>query len=92
MERVIVRPKGEDCTGCGLCVTECPNEALLTVNGRSRLAGEAFCEGCGLCLEVCRHGALSMETREAAPYDDAATRKRLALRQRMRRLAEGQAL
>ncbi|MFT3914993.1 MAG: 4Fe-4S binding protein [Anaeromyxobacteraceae bacterium] len=87
MLREIVGFVGADCTGCGLCITECPNEALHTVNGRSRLAGEAFCEGCGLCVEVCRHGAASLERREAAPFDAAATKKRLALRQRMRELA-----
>jgi ferredoxin len=51
--------------------------------------GDVYCQGCGTCVPECPHGALSVISRHAAPYDAEAAAKRVALRQRMRKLAEG---
>jgi len=88
-QREIIRVDGLYCAGCGVCVEACPHEALQLVEGQSRLVGDAYCEACGSCVPECCHGALSLSTRHAAPFDAEATAKRLALRERVRRLAEG---
>jgi ferredoxin len=86
--REIIRVDGLYCVGCGVCIETCPHEALQFVEGQSRLVGDAYCEACGNCVSSCSNGALSMVSRHAAPFDEAATAKRLALRERVRKLAE----
>ena len=53
----------ERCTGCGLCLPECPEKALT----EGEDGGHTFavldrdaCDGRGACVEVCYRGALRM--------------------------------
>ncbi|HAF49063.1 MAG TPA: 4Fe-4S ferredoxin [Anaerolineaceae bacterium] len=53
----------DKCSGCGLCVRDCPAEALH-INKKSReeytlLHYPARCAYCGQCEDSCRHGAIS---------------------------------
>jgi len=53
----------DKCIGCGLCVRDCPAEALQ-INKKSReeytlLHYPARCAYCGQCEDSCRHGAIS---------------------------------
>ena len=53
----------EKCIGCGLCVRDCPAEALK-INKKSREEYTVFhyparCAYCGQCEDSCRHGAIS---------------------------------
>ena len=53
----------EKCSGCGLCVRDCPAQALELVR-QSRSAFclvyyPARCAYCGQCEESCRHEAIS---------------------------------
>lgn len=53
----------DKCIGCGLCVRDCPTEAL-ELNKKSRedytlLHFPARCAYCGQCEDSCRHGAIS---------------------------------
>lgn len=53
----------DKCIGCGLCIRDCPAEAL-ELNKKSReeytlLYYPARCAYCGQCEDSCRHGAIS---------------------------------
>jgi len=42
----------ERCTGCGRCLTACPEKAIEVVEGHSRTQ-RTLCNVCGACAEVC---------------------------------------
>lgn len=42
----------EECINCGVCVSECPVEAIAESGGIHVIDGEA-CIDCGACAEVC---------------------------------------
>lgn len=47
----------EQCTGCGDCITACPQRALsFSPHGRIH-TDRSLCTGAGLCVEACRYGA-----------------------------------
>jgi len=50
----------DECTGCGLCVDECPSEAIsLDAEGLSTIDADA-CVDCGACVDVCPVVAISL--------------------------------
>lgn len=71
MLRPIIEIDEEKCNGCGQCVLDCAEGALSIVDGKARLIGESYCDGLGACLN-CPQGALTLTTRETAPFDEAA--------------------
>lgn len=74
--RQIVRIDEELCNGCGACVTPCAEGAIVMVDGKAKVIREELCDGAGFCLGVCPTGALTIEVREAVPFDhDAADRE-----------------
>lgn len=72
MLRKIIKIDEDKCNGCGLCVSACHERAIGLVDGKARLLRDDYCDGLGDCLPACPTGAISFETREAAPYDEAA--------------------
>lgn len=49
-----------ECTGCGLCVDECPAEAItLDEEGISVIDADE-CTECGACVDVCPSVAISI--------------------------------
>lgn len=48
-----------ECTGCGICVPACPQEALVIANGVIRLVPNEDCSYCGECEAACPTGAIS---------------------------------
>src|SRR5271157_2584222 len=71
MKRNIITVDQEKCTGCGLCIPNCPEGAIQIIDGKARLVSDLMCDGLGACLGHCPEGAITIEKREAAAYDEA---------------------
>lgn len=73
MQRQIIRIDESKCDGCGICCDGCPEGALQLIDGKARLVSEITCDGLGACVGECPQTAITVETREAAPYDERVT-------------------
>ena len=71
MERNIITIDQEKCTGCALCIPNCPEGAIQVIDGKARLVSDLMCDGLGACLGHCPEGAITIEKREAGQYDEA---------------------
>jgi NAD-dependent dihydropyrimidine dehydrogenase PreA subunit len=71
VKRQLVTIDEERCTGCGLCIPNCPEGALQIIDGRARLVSDLCCDGLGACIGHCPEGAIRIEERDARPYDEA---------------------
>ncbi|MDD1720474.1 MAG: 4Fe-4S binding protein [Euryarchaeota archaeon] len=78
MKREIIRIDEEKCTGCGSCVSGCPEGALQVIDGKARVTNDLFCDGLGACIGECPEGAIEVETREAEPYDEYKVMENIA--------------
>lgn len=72
MIRTIIEIKSETCTGCGLCVNACHEQAIGLIDGKAVLLRDDYCDGLGNCLPACPTGSIRFTEREADPYDRAA--------------------
>lgn len=70
MKRKIISINEEKCTGCGLCIPDCPEGALQILDGKARLISDLFCDGLGACIGTCPEGAITIIEREAEAYDE----------------------
>ncbi len=70
----IIMTDAEKCTGCDLCVRNCPAEALeLERNSREEfrlIHYPARCAYCGQCEESCRNDAISQTNELVNPTRD----------------------
>jgi ferredoxin len=78
MKRQIITIDEERCTGCGLCIPNCPEGALQIIDGKARLVSDLFCDGLGACIGHCPEGAITTESREAKPYDESVVMENIA--------------
>jgi len=77
MKRKIITIDENKCTGCGLCIPNCPEGAIQVIDDKARLVSDLFCDGLGACLGHCPEGAITIEEREAAPYDEKTVMKNI---------------
>ncbi len=77
-KRKIIRIDENKCTGCGLCVPNCPEGALQIIDEKARLISDLFCDGLGACIGECPEGAITIEEREAEPYDEKEVMENIA--------------
>ena len=63
------------CTGCGLCVKHCPNNALVA--GKPPTLMPAMCEGCGVCAAVCPVQAIEMAPQRVGEIKETRAEFRL---------------
>jgi ferredoxin len=56
----------------------CAEGALQIIEGKARLISDKYCDSLGACLSECPRDAISIEEREAEPYDEAAVKRHLA--------------
>ncbi|MDD5730321.1 MAG: 4Fe-4S binding protein [Candidatus Omnitrophica bacterium] len=69
-KRKIIKIDEEKCSGCGLCLPNCPEGAIQVIDGKARLISDSFCDGLGACIGHCPKGAIIIEERQAASYDE----------------------
>ena len=70
MIREIVTIDEELCNGCGECIPNCHEGALQMIDGKARLISDLLCDGLGACIGHCPVGAITIESREAEPYNE----------------------
>jgi ferredoxin len=68
--RKIITIDEKKCTGCGVCIPNCPEGALQIIDEKARLVSDLFCDGLGACIGHCPEGAISIEEREAGVYNE----------------------
>ncbi len=56
----VVRVDKELCDGCGICVDECPFDALKLTSNTVNV-NDALCNGCGICTVSCPKDALQIK-------------------------------
>ncbi|MEN8157304.1 MAG: 4Fe-4S dicluster domain-containing protein [Bacteroidota bacterium] len=70
MIREMVKIDEELCDGCAQCIPNCHEGALQMIDGKARLVSDLMCDGLGACLGHCPQGAITIEKREAEPYNE----------------------
>ena len=75
--RNIVKIDEDKCNGCGRCVNACAEGAIQMIDGVAKLVSEIYCDGLGACLDCCPVDAIVIEQREAAEFDEEATKQYL---------------
>jgi len=78
MKRKIIKIDEKKCNGCGNCIPDCPEGALQMIDGKARLVSDLFCDGLGACIGSCLQNAITVEEREAEPYDEKKVMENIA--------------
>ena len=60
-KRKIIKIDVEKCTGCRVCIPDCPEGALQMIDGKARLISDLFCDGLGACIGNCPQGTITTD-------------------------------
>jgi len=57
-----IRVISDKCTGCALCLKECPIGVirLIEVNGNKKALIKEECNCCGACVNICSFNAIEL--------------------------------
>jgi heterodisulfide reductase subunit A len=78
LDGIIARVDTDQCVGCGICIKQCPFQAIVEeeIDGEKKArVVEAACKGCGVCAGACPTGAIdafSFTTEQIHAQIDAA--------------------
>ena len=50
----------EKCTGCGVCLRQCPSKAITGTKKQPHIIEQDKCVKCGLCISACKFDAISV--------------------------------
>ncbi len=78
MKRTIIKIDEDLCNGCGLCIEGCHEGALQLIDGKVRMISDLYCDGLGACIPECPVSAITLEEREAEPYDEIKVMERIS--------------
>ncbi len=78
MKRTIIKIDEDLCNGCGICVEGCHEGALQIIDGKARMISDLYCDGLGACIPECPVDAITLEEREAEPYDEIKVMERIS--------------
>ena len=53
-------PNRNVCVACGVCVLQCPREAISIYRGCYAVMDNEKCVGCGLCAKACPANAITI--------------------------------
>mgnify|MGYP003882171501 CR=1 FL=1 len=59
-ERVLPQINLDLCDGCGICVENCPSQAVAMIDGRPVIVRPEDCAYCGDCENLCPQGAIGL--------------------------------
>ena len=51
----------EGCIACGLCIGNCPEEAMSRGEDKKPVIDYRFCKGCGICANECPQKTITMK-------------------------------
>ena len=88
MVRKIIKIHEDKCTGCGICISACHEEALVIVDGKAKLISDEYCDGLGDCFPGCPEGAIEIIEREAEAYDEVLVESKIAERKYKERMSQ----
>ncbi|MDP4277201.1 MAG: 4Fe-4S dicluster domain-containing protein [Bacteroidota bacterium] len=80
MKRTLIKIDDQTCNGCGNCVKGCHEGALQLINGKAVMVSELYCDGLGACIGDCPVNAITLEEREAEPYNEVAVMERISVK------------
>lgn len=55
---MVIHVNEQECSGCGLCVDSCPNQAIVL--NELAVVDREKCTGCGSCVDECPNEALQL--------------------------------
>lgn len=77
--RRIIKIDEELCNGCGNCIVDCHEAAIIMENGKAKVIKDSLCDGMGDCMGRCPTNAITMEEREADAYNEEEVKRRIAM-------------
>lgn len=56
---MVAKVNTEECTGCGICVDECPTSAIILEKDKAKVK-EDECTDCSTCADSCPNEAITV--------------------------------